>query len=179
MSFKPTEKQPTEQDLKNYSYQCKTSQFFENPGKFLKEGQRVRAKFRIWDLPQRDLESDWGWVSAEKGETGTVVHAQDGLWPTVQFDETGASTCVTDFEVEVVDNAKELNTLQSFFEGLSYRLRNPYLGARISWPSEDVNPAYMEGVQLAEAFIKDVQSGQAPGIGLVDMLQVTLHALVY
>jgi hypothetical protein len=90
---------PTAKDRKNYDFSRRTSPFFENPEKFLKLGQRVRAKFRIWDTPDRSG-SDWGWVSAETGEEGVVVHVEKGYWPTVRFDKTGCATCVTDFEVE-------------------------------------------------------------------------------
>lgn len=92
---------PTAEDLKNYSYSIKTSLFYKEPEKFLKMGQRVKAKFRIWDLPHQS-DGDWGWVSAEPGELGTVVHVQEGYWPTVRFDGTGCATCVTDLEVEPV-----------------------------------------------------------------------------
>lgn len=89
---------PTEQDRQNYSRAAKESPFFHCPERFLKLGDRVRAKFRIWDQP--NIGETWGWVSAEAGELGTVVHVQKGCWPTVRFDDTGCATCVTDFEVE-------------------------------------------------------------------------------
>jgi hypothetical protein len=91
---------PTAEDRKNYSYDVKTSPHYANPEGWLNEGQRVRAKFRIWDLPLN--EPDWGWVSAEKGELGTVVDDMNG-WPVVRFDRTRYATNVTDFEVEPVD----------------------------------------------------------------------------
>ncbi len=91
--------QPTEQDIANYS-SGGPSPFRDRPGDFLKLGQRVRAKFRIFDLPGRVEDKDWGWVSAEAGEEGTVVHQEEGSWPTVRFDVTGAATCVFDHEVE-------------------------------------------------------------------------------
>jgi hypothetical protein len=88
---------PTEQDKKNYDFKAKDSPYYSNPGKWLREGDRVRAKFRIFDLPGK--EDDWGWVSAEAGEEGVVVHVEDSYWPTVKF-ANGRATCVTDFEVE-------------------------------------------------------------------------------
>lgn len=91
---------PTEQDIANYrSYDSKNSPFVSCPEKFLKVGQRVRAKFRIFDLPGRATDADWGWVSAEAGEEGTVIHVEKGYWPTVRFDNTRCATCVTDGEV--------------------------------------------------------------------------------
>lgn len=92
---------PTDEDRKNYEFNLCESQFYQNPEAFLKLGQRVRAKFRVWDLPGK-LPNDWGWVSAEAGELGTVVHVQEGCWPTVRFDG-GRATCVTDLEVEPVE----------------------------------------------------------------------------
>lgn len=90
---------PTEQDRKNYSNNIATSPFYDKPREFLKLGQRVRAKFRIWDLPGN--EPDWGWVSAEEGDEGVVVGVDDN-WPTVRFERTGYATCVTDFEVDPI-----------------------------------------------------------------------------
>jgi hypothetical protein len=91
---------PTEQDIANYSsLDPKKSPYYSCPENFLKEGQRVRAKFRIFDLPGQATDADWGWVSAEAGEEGTAVDVQTGHWPTVIFDGGGA-TCVTDGEVE-------------------------------------------------------------------------------
>lgn len=90
---------PTEQDLKNYQYDTKSSPFYSKPEAFLALGQRVRANFRIFDLPNPGRSDDWGWVSAEAGEEGTVIHVQPGYWPTVRFDKTRCATCVTDFEV--------------------------------------------------------------------------------
>lgn len=62
-------------------------------------GARVRATCTIYDLPGNP---DPGPIRAEIGDEGTVVHCQDGLFPTVTFDRTGGSTCVTHNEVEVV-----------------------------------------------------------------------------
>jgi hypothetical protein len=103
---------PIATDLANYNNDLRTSPFFKNPGDFLKEGQRVRARFRIFDLPGKPDE-DWGWVSANAGEMGTVVHAQEGLWPTVRFDQTGCATCVTDFEVVPVPTFKKGDTVEA------------------------------------------------------------------
>lgn len=73
------------------------SPFFSCPEKFLNVGQRVRAIVRVYDLPGN---LDPGPVHAEKSEFGTVVHVEPGYWPTVTFDRTGTSTCVTDLDVE-------------------------------------------------------------------------------
>lgn len=64
---------------------------------FVKEGDRVRAKTRIYDLPGQ---ANPGPIHAEPGEEGLVVHVEPGAWPTVCFDRTGTATCVTDSEVE-------------------------------------------------------------------------------
>lgn len=74
----------------------KNSPFYTHPEDFLTMGQRVRAITRVYDLPGND---DQGPVHAEVGEWGEVVHVQEGMWPTVTFDRTGTSTCVTDEEV--------------------------------------------------------------------------------
>lgn len=95
---------PTDADKKNYSYSIKTSPFHDKPGSFLRLGQKVQAKFRIFYLPHKS-ENDWGWVSAEAGEQGEVVHVQDGYWPTVRFEKTGCATCVTDLEVVALCSA--------------------------------------------------------------------------
>ncbi len=63
------------------------------------EGVRVRAKVRVYDLPGN---ADPGPVRAEPGDLGTVVHTERGVWPTVTFDRTGTSTCVTPDEVTLV-----------------------------------------------------------------------------
>lgn len=67
---------------------------------FLQEGQRVRAKVRVFDLPGQP---DPGPIHAEPGELGMVVHTEPGFWPTVRFDRTGTATCVTPQEVEKAD----------------------------------------------------------------------------
>lgn len=67
---------------------------------FLNLGERVRAKTRVFDLPDT---SNPGPVHAEAGELGTVEHTEPGCWPTVRFDRTGTATCVTDEEVEKID----------------------------------------------------------------------------
>ncbi len=74
----------------------KNSPFYTHPEDFLQMGQRVRAITRVYDLPGNE---DQGPIHAERGEEGVVVHVQKGLWPTVTFDRTGTSTCVTDEEV--------------------------------------------------------------------------------
>lgn len=98
---------PNEQDRANYSYDIRTSPHFDRPDGFLRYGQRVKANFRIWDQPNMPGAvttngEDWGWVSAQAGEEGTVVHTQTGHWPTVRFD-SGCATCVTDREVTPLD----------------------------------------------------------------------------
>ena len=67
---------------------------------FLKEGQRVRAKIDVYDLPETPKP---GPLHATSGELGTVVHTEPGFWPTVRFDRSGTATCVTHEEVEKVD----------------------------------------------------------------------------
>lgn len=67
---------------------------------FLQLNDRVRAKTQVFDLPGNP---DPGCIHAEPGELGTVVHVQIDHWPTVRFDRTGTATCVTDAEVEKID----------------------------------------------------------------------------
>lgn len=44
-----------------------------------------------------------GWVHAEEGELGVVVHTEPGYHPTVRFHRTGTATCaVEDVEFKVV-----------------------------------------------------------------------------
>lgn len=78
------------------------SPFYTQPEKFLKLDQRVRAIIRVYDLPTKDGQGDQGPIHAEPGEEGVVVHVEKGYWPTVTFDRTGTSTCVTDIEVEAL-----------------------------------------------------------------------------
>jgi hypothetical protein len=75
------------------------SKFAGVPHEFLKEGQRVRALIRVYDLPGND---DQGPIRAEPGEEGVVEFVEEGYWPTVRFDRTGCATCVTDEEVEAL-----------------------------------------------------------------------------
>jgi adenylosuccinate synthase len=82
----------------------KNSPFYTHPERFLTMGQRVRAITRVYDLPGNE---DQGPIHAEEGEWGTVVDVQHGTWPTVTFDRTGTSTCVTDAEVVGVPLMKE------------------------------------------------------------------------
>lgn len=84
-------------------WDIKKSPFYTKPEKFLKLGQRVRAKLTVYDLPGTDSP---GPMHALVGEEGVVVHVQTGHWPTVRFDRTGSSTCVTDFEVEAMPKPK-------------------------------------------------------------------------
>lgn len=72
------------------------SPYYNQPEKFCSLGQRVRAKIRVYDCPG---EEDQGPIHAEPGDLGTVVHVEEGFWPTVRFDRTGTATCVTDEEV--------------------------------------------------------------------------------
>lgn len=90
---------PTDEDRRNYNFAPEKSPFFEHPETFLNIGDKVKAKFRIFDLPSGH-EDDWGPVAAEAGEEGTVVHVETDYWPTVRFDNTGRASEVTDFEVE-------------------------------------------------------------------------------
>lgn len=64
---------------------------------FLKEGDIVRAKIRVWDLPGNP---DPGPIHAEPGDLGICIHTQAGNFPTVQF--KNGSTCVTPEEVEKI-----------------------------------------------------------------------------
>ena len=64
---------------------------------FLSDGDRVRAKVTVYDLPpSKDMKH------ADPGDTGVVVHTEPGVWPTVQFTKTGTMTCVTPDEVEKI-----------------------------------------------------------------------------
>lgn len=45
---------------------------------------------------------DSGWIHAEPGELGTVVHSDGGFLPSVRFDRTGTVTCVRDDEIQEV-----------------------------------------------------------------------------
>lgn len=65
---------------------------------FLQEGDKVIALVEVYDLPNQANNLH----CASPGDTGIVVHAQEGHWPTVRFERTGYSTCVTDREVEKV-----------------------------------------------------------------------------
>lgn len=76
-----------------------SSPFYTHPETFLKEGQRVRAKIRVYDLPGNE---DQGPIHAEPGEEGVCVFVEEGFWPTVKFDRTGTATCVTDEEVDAL-----------------------------------------------------------------------------
>lgn len=105
---------PTAQDRENYSRNIRRSKYFKNPNAFTKVGDRVRARFRIFDLPHQTrirkdgtrvvLKSDWGWLTAPKGMEGTVVGKYGG-WPTVTFDN-GITSDVTNYEVELVTPKK-------------------------------------------------------------------------
>ena len=80
----------------------------------LKVGDRVRARIRVLEEgPNSSYDPNAksctpGWLHAEPGELGTVVHADPPqVWPTVRFDRTGTATCVIDEEVERVEDAKD------------------------------------------------------------------------
>jgi hypothetical protein len=100
---------PTAKDRANYA-QTGNPQYRRKPDLFLKLGQRVRARFRIFDLPGQTkrrpdgtvvtLKTNWGWLTAPKGMEGTVVDKCGG-WPTVRFDN-GLVSDVTDVEVEPI-----------------------------------------------------------------------------
>lgn len=76
-----------------------------------KEGERVKARIRIYDLPGRDFGPPDAMtlaryprartIHAEPGEEGVIVHAEEGTWPTATFDRTGTSTMITDAEAEL------------------------------------------------------------------------------
>ena len=71
------------------------SPYFDQPHKFLRLGQRVRAKITVEEEgPGTD-----SFVHAVPGEEGVCVGVDEGFWPTVRFDRTGTATCVTDEEV--------------------------------------------------------------------------------
>lgn len=94
---------PTPEDIRNYSFDSSTSPYFKAPHTFLKVGQKVRARFRIWDTPDPKhlWGNNWGPIRAEAGEVGEVIETCRGHWPTVQF--KNGITDVTDFEVEAID----------------------------------------------------------------------------
>ena len=66
---------------------------------FAAEGNLVRAKITVYDLPGN---KDPGVIHAEPGELGIVVHKEEGDWPTIKFFRTGTYTMATDEEVEVI-----------------------------------------------------------------------------
>lgn len=86
-----------------------------HPHEFLKEGDRVKARVRVTEsgdsigdpaLPffakEGSPKTNPGYVHAELGEEGVVVHVEPNCWPTVRFDRTKTSTTVTDLEVEKI-----------------------------------------------------------------------------
>lgn len=160
-------KNPSKQDRKNYSYHCIDSPFFNNPEKFLKKGQRVKAKFRIFDNPNNS--QNWGLVHAEAGEEGTVVHVEQGLWPTVTFDRTGTTTNVTDFEVEPLKETDDRRfQLSEFFEGVSRGL----LGEK---PDGTPGTSPLDhGLAVGQALSTDHLTGEAAGLTVSDYIQVAL-----
>ena len=165
---------PDSSDLRAYARRSNESPFYSNPGSFLREGQRVRAKIRVWDCPQDSLEKNWGWVSALPGELGTVEHSQPGCWPTVRFDETGCSTCVTDLEVEPIDVTKQQETAAIFFRGLSDKLMFP--GTPLN---KAMSQAFQDGFRIAEAYLKDTQAALETGLSLADYIAHGLRQLEY
>lgn len=66
----------------------------------VEEGDRVRAMIQVLEegpggTPNPDAKPcETGWVHAEPGDLGTVVHVEPGLHPTVRFDKTKTATCV-------------------------------------------------------------------------------------
>lgn len=77
-----------------------------------KEGDRIRAKIRVYDLPGEnfgppDAEVKAKWpqadtIHAEPGEEGVVVYTEPGVFPTATFIRTGTSTMVCDHEAELI-----------------------------------------------------------------------------
>lgn len=73
-----------------------------------KEGDTVRAKSTIYDLPgvpfdaKRHKAIGPDHIHAEAGDLGVVVHAQTGIFPTVEFELTGTATMVNDDEAELL-----------------------------------------------------------------------------
>lgn len=154
------------------------SPFFDCPEKFLWLGQRVRAKVDIYDLPG-NTDPHWhngtaGPVHAEPGETGTVVHVEKDFWPTVTFDKTGTSTCVTDGEVEPINMEAQRAALKEYFAGLSFGLQYPAAIRHTDMPL-----AFQYGITTAKAYLADVETGNAPGISLADLVWTGLKELKY
>lgn len=68
-------------------------------------GTRVRALCNIWENPSC---SAWPYLLyAETGDEGVVVHAQNGLFPTVRFDRTNEVTVVGPGEVKPFESKEE------------------------------------------------------------------------
>lgn len=88
---------------------AKDSVWYHNPGDWLQEGARVRAKITVFE----DGPDSNSHIHALPGELGTVIHVEPGFWPTVRFDRTRTATAVFDVEVEevvdvIVNAIKEL-----------------------------------------------------------------------
>lgn len=162
---------PTDEDRKNYSSDDKPQ-----PDIAWSKDQRVRAKFRIFDSPGHETD-DWGWVSAENGEMGTVVYVDDDGTPTVRFDDTGCSTCVSNHEVGLVDLDLERYALNSFFLGITSRLA---WGRGIT-PNESYKgtkgSCFAAGFEVAEAYLNDIAKGKVSGLGLSDIIGTALRNL--
>lgn len=88
-----------DEDLTRTVTTLKKNRYFKCPEKFLKLGQRVKAKVSIAE-ERNDMQYDI--FHARPDELGTVIHVEKGFWPTVKFDRTSTSTCVTPLEVEPV-----------------------------------------------------------------------------
>lgn len=160
---------PTKQDLANYFGEKSflDSPFLDHPERFLKVGQKVKAKIRIFDLPTAGR-GDWGPVHAMAGETGVVVHVEPGCWPTVRFDRTQTMTGVTDLEVEPVE-LKQVELAQ-FFHGVENGLRGLD-------PCEDHGQAYCKGYATGQALVKDWVTGEAEGLTASDYIETALEDL--
>lgn len=161
---------PTAEDRKNYNSDE------TRPDITWTKDQRVRARFRIFDCPGHETD-DWGWVSAEKGEMGTVVYIdkEDGT-PTVCFDNTGCSTCVSNHEVDLVDLDLERYALNSFFLGIT---------SRLAW-GRDIKPdsyrgpsggCFATGFEVAEAYLNDISNGKVAGLSLANLIETALRNL--
>lgn len=66
-------------------------------------GERVKAVVQITESGEtpgnvnaKPLDADW----IHAGDSGTVEHWHEGVWPTVRFDRTGTASCVMDKEIE-------------------------------------------------------------------------------
>lgn len=99
----------------NLKEKIQKSPFYSCPEKFMRVGQRARARVRVYDCPGA---ADPGPVHAEQDELGTVVHVEKGFWPTIRFDRTRTCTDVTDDEVEPLEMSEFEKMAGALFEKL-------------------------------------------------------------